>query len=141
VARLETSGFQCEGEEQVLQKLVLLALMGAVGTLARYGLQGLVQSWTGQGFPWGTLAVNVVGCFLFGLVWCLAEERMVISGQTRVIILVGFMGAFTTFSSFAFETGQLMRDSQWWMAVGNVAAQNILGVVFLFLGFALGRLF
>jgi CrcB protein len=125
----------------VVQKLILLALLGAVGTLARYGLQGLVQALTGQGFPWGTLAVNAIGCFLFGLVWCLAEERLVISGETRLIILVGFLGSFTTFSSFAFETGQLLRDSQWWLAAANVAASNVLGIVFLFLGFAAGRLF
>jgi CrcB protein len=71
----------------------------------------------------------------------MAEERLVISGETRAIVLTGFIGAFTTFSTFAFETGQLLRDAQWWSAVANLAAQNALGVVFLFLGFAVGRLF
>lgn len=123
------------------QKWLLLAVMGSVGTLARYGLSGLVQRWTGTDFPWGTLVVNMLGCFLFGLVWMLAEERLIISGETRFIILTGFMGAFTTFSSFAFETGELLRDSEWWLATGNLVAQNILGLVFLFLGLAVGRLF
>jgi CrcB protein len=121
-------------------KLVLIALAGAIGTLSRFWLQGFVQKLTGEGFPWGTLVVNVLGCFLFGVVWSLAEERLVISGETRLIILTGFMGAFTTFSTFAFETGQQLRESQWLYAAGNVGGQVALGLVFLFLGLAAGRL-
>lgn len=124
----------------MLKELAWLAVAGAVGTLARYGLGGLVQKYAGAGFPWGTLAVNVLGCFLFGLVWTLAEERLLISGQTRFILLTGFMGAFTTFSTFAFESGQLLRYADWPLVAANVAAQNLLGVGCLFLGFALGRL-
>jgi CrcB protein len=118
----------------------LIALAGSVGTLARFGLQGLVQRLCGDAFPWGTLVVNTVGCFLFGFVWPLAEERLLISGQTRLIILTGFMGAFTTFSTFAFETSQQLIESQWLYAAGNVAGQVILGMFCLFLGLALGRL-
>jgi CrcB protein len=121
------------------QQMVLLATVGAVGTLARWGLQGWVQRLCGASFPWGTLAVNALGCFLFGLVFVAAEERSLISAQTRIIILVGFMGAFTTFSSFAFETAALLRDSQWLYAFGNVALQNILGLACVFAGFAVGR--
>lgn len=121
-------------------KLLLLASAGACGTLARYFLGGAVQRLCGGVFPWGTFAVNMIGTLLFGLVWSLAEDRLVISSEARVIILVGFMGAFTTFSSFMFETGELMRDSQWMLAFGNIALQNITGVLFLFIGFALGRL-
>lgn len=125
----------------MLQKLILIALAGALGTLARYGLAGLVQAWSSPSFPWGTLVVNVLGCFLFGMVWTLSMERMLLSAETRVIILTGFMGAFTTFSTFAFETGEFLRESQWWLAAGNLIAQNLLGLVCLFLGFAAGRLF
>jgi CrcB protein len=121
-------------------KLILLAAAGAAGTLARYFLGGLVQRLYGGPFPWGTFAVNMTGTFLFGLVWSLAEDRLVISGQARAVILVGFMGAFTTFSSLMFETGELMRDSQWALAFGNLALQNIVGILFLFLGLMLGRL-
>lgn len=121
-------------------KLVLMMLAGSAGTLSRYLLGGLVQRLTGGAFPWGTFAVNMTGTFLFGLVWSLAEERLVISGQARAVILVGFMGAFTTFSSLMFETGELMRDSQWALALGNLLLQNIVGIIFLFLGLALGRL-
>ena len=123
----------------MLKELSLLAFAGAAGTLARFGVAGFVQRFCGERFPWGTLTVNAVGCFLFGFVWALAEERLLISGQTRFIVLTGFMGAFTTFSTFAFETSGLLRDSEWWLAIGNVAANNLLGVVFVLLGFAASR--
>ena len=121
-------------------RILLLAIAGAAGTIARYYFGGFVQRVYGGVFPWGTFAVNMAGCLLFGLVWTMAEERLVISGGTRAVILIGFMGAFTTFSTFVFETGELLRDSQWIIAFGNVALQNICGVVFLFLGVTLGRL-
>ena len=120
-------------------KLAWLAALGALGTLARYGLGGAVQHLHESGFPWGTLAVNTLGCFLFGLVWTLAEERLVISGETRAVVLIGFMGAFTTFSTYAFETAAMLRDAAWLPAAGNVLAHNGLGIAGFFLGVALGR--
>jgi CrcB protein len=123
-----------------MMRLVWLGVAGVCGTLARYGLSGWVQRVAGAGFPWGTLVVNLVGCFLFGLVWALAEYRLAISAELRTIVLIGFMGAFTTFSSFAFETSQLFRDSQYLMACANIAGQNILGIAGLFAGLALGRM-
>jgi CrcB protein len=118
-----------------------LAAAGAAGTLARFGLGGLAQRLTTSGFPWGTLVVNGVGCLLFGIVWSLAEERLVISGTTRTIALVGFMGAFTTFSTFAFETTQMLDDGQWFLAAANVLAQNVTGVVLVLAGIAVGKFF
>ena len=94
----------------------------------------------GIGFPWGTLTVNGIGCFMFGMIWSITEHRLAISSEFRIIALVGFLGAFTTFSSFAFETAQLLRDSQWWLATGNILAQNLVGIIFLFLGISLGRM-
>lgn len=120
-------------------KILQLALAGLLGTLARFGLGSLVQRWSGSGFPFGTLAVNLLGCFLFGIVWCLADERLLITGETRRIILTGFMGAFTTFSSFAFETGQMLRDSQWLLAGVNIVLQNVCGIALFFAGLAAGR--
>jgi CrcB protein len=122
-----------------LGRLLLIAAAGAVGTLSRYGLAFVVQRWCGAGFPWGTLAVNVSGCFLFGLVWTFAEDRLLISPATRIIVLVGFMGAFTTFSTFAYETAEFLRDAQWLLAAANVIAQNFIGVAAVILGFAVGR--
>jgi CrcB protein len=120
-------------------KLILLAVAGAVGTLARYWLGGLVHRLCGTSFPWGTLTINVIGCLLFGIVWSLADERMLISPQARIVILTGFMGAFTTFSTFAFETAQMLADDEWLRAIGNVALENVVGVAAVFLGFAIGR--
>src|SRR3954454_11719620 len=99
------------------QQILARAAIGAVGTVARWAMQGWVQRLSGSAFPWGTLAVNAVGCLLFGIVFAAAEERSLISSQTRMIILVGFMGAFTTFSTFAFETAAFLRDAQWLYAL------------------------
>src|SRR5690349_844226 len=96
------------GKDEQMKRLLLLGATGAVGTLARYWLSGIVQRIAGAGFPWGTLVVNGLGCFVFGFVWTLAEDRLLIGGQTRLILLVGFMGAFTTFSTYIFETQQML---------------------------------
>ena len=95
---------------------------------------------SGGEFPWGTLASNLAGCFFAGMFWSLAENRLSISGQTRTIVLMGFMGAFTTFSAFMLETGGLLRDAQWSWALGNMAMQNVCGLVLFFFGLAIGRL-
>ncbi len=128
-------------DPQLWQRLLLIAAAGALGTLARYGLGGLVQRMVPSGLPWGTFAVNALGCLLFGIVWSLAEERMLISGATRIIVLIGFMGAFTTFSTFAFETAQLLDDSQWLLAAANVLLHNVTGVVLIVVGMAIGKQF
>jgi CrcB protein len=122
------------------QRLVLVAFAGALGTLARYGLSGFVQRMAGGPFPFGTLAVNMIGCFLFGVIWTLADERLVISQDSRVVMLGGFMGAFTTFSTFIFDTGHFARQSEWMMATGNIVIQIVVGMVFLFLGITMGRI-
>lgn len=123
----------------MLQKLFWLALAGALGTLARYGVSGAVQRIFSGEFPWGTLAANLAGCFLAGMFWSLAENRLSIGGQTRIIVLMGFMGAFTTFSAFMLETGELLHDAQWSWALGNVAMQNVGGLVLFFVGLFVGR--
>ena len=123
----------------VLQKVLLIALAGGLGALARYGLAGIVQRYAGVGLPYGTLAVNVLGCFLFGLVWALAAERMLISPETRTILLVGFLGSFTTFSTFIFESHWLLADARWLRALGNLLVMNVAGLGVFALGLALGR--
>ncbi len=92
-------------------KIFLIALFGAVGTLARYGLQGVVQIRTGGAFPYGTLLVNLSGCFLLGLIGQLTLNRMLVSADMRMAIAVGFFGGYTTFSSFGWETGEWLRAS------------------------------
>ena len=124
------------------KEVFLLAIAGALGALSRYGLSGLVQLLAGERFAWGTLVVNALGCFLFGFIWMLAaEERTLISAQTRFVVLTGFMGAFTTFSTFAFETSRYLNDSQWALAAANLIGQNGLGLICVLLGMAAGRLF
>lgn len=121
--------------------MLALALAGAIGTLSRYWLSALVQRWIGTAFPWGTFAVNMLGSFLFGLVWSLAEERKLLSAEVRVIVLTGFMGAFTTFSTFAFETAAYLRTSQWTLAVANIVAQLVVGLLAMIAGMNVSRQF
>ncbi len=123
-----------------MTKLILIALAGACGTLCRYWVSGAAYDLLGRDFPWGTWAVNILGCFLFGLVAILAEERGLVSAQTRLLILTGFMGAFTTFSTFIFESGGLLHDGQWLKLALNVGGQNLVGFAALYLGIGLGRI-
>ncbi|SMC69456.1 CrcB protein [Desulfocicer vacuolatum DSM 3385] len=123
----------------MLQKLFCIALGGALGTLARYGLSGAVQKWLGSDFPWGTAAVNILGSFLFGLLWAFAMGRGNLNTDLRSMLFVGFLGAFTTFSTFISETGQLMAASQILMGMGNVMFQLLVGAGMFFVGMALGR--
>ena len=124
----------------MLQKFVYLGLAGAAGTIARYCLSGIVQRNVATTFPLGTAAINIIGCLFFGLFWAFVENRLSITGQMRTIIFVGFFGAFTTFSSFVFETGQLLDESQWLWAAGNVLFQNVIGIVCILTGLAIGKL-
>jgi len=126
--------------EHELKTIIFLAIGGAAGTLLRYWISTLVQSTSKGTLPIGTFTVNMLGCFLFGAVWSLAEGRITLTPHIRLLILVGFIGAFTTFSTFAFESGSLLRDSQFTAAIINILAQNILGIIALLLGITLGRL-
>lgn len=123
-----------------MQNLLLLALAGACGALARHGLSlavnGLAEQLFGKmDFPWGIFVVNVLGCFLFGLVWELSAVRHLFSDATRTVLLVGFMGSFTTFSTLVFDTDRLLQGSQELLLLLNLGGQIVLGVVALRLGF------
>jgi fluoride exporter len=124
----------------VATRLLLLVIAGSAGTLCRYALSGVVQSGVGARFPWGTLAVNVTGCLVAGLLFGLFESRWGLSGEARTIIFIGFLGAFTTFSGFMLETTELARDAQWLSAAGNLVLQNGLGAIALYAGLVASRL-
>ncbi len=124
----------------MILKILILALSGAAGTLCRYGLAGFVQRLSGSDLPLGTFAVNMAGCLAFGLVWGLLENRAGFSGEWRLAALTGFMGAFTTFSTYMFETAALLRLGQTVLALANVAGQSLLGLGLVLAGTALGRL-
>ena len=119
--------------------VLLIGLAGMCGTLFRYWLTGIAHKLLGASFPWGTLAANILGCFLFGVIFALAEEKFVLGEQTRIVLLVGFMGSFTTFSSLIFESNQLLRDTQWILAGINYLGQTGLGLMALWLGIILAR--
>ncbi len=120
-------------------RLVLMAIAGSLGTLSRYCLTVFVQRLCGPGFPWGTFVVNVSGCLVFGFVWTLSEEWQAISENSRLIILTGFIGAFTTFSTFAFDTAEMFAHADWWRGAMNLVLSNVVGIAAVFLGFAIGR--
>ncbi|TWI70721.1 CrcB protein [Desulfobotulus alkaliphilus] len=124
----------------MVQKILMVALGGALGTLCRYGLCTGVHALLGRNFPWGTATVNLLGCFMFGLIWVMAEEKNMISESLRIMLLVGFMGAFTTFSTFIFENSGLIHHGEWIRLMANLAGQNLLGFMALYLGYSLGRL-
>jgi CrcB protein len=115
-------------------KVLLVGLGGFVGSIARYGLGGLVQDRTGATFPFGTLAVNVVGCFVIGGLSELAETRGVLTPETRAFLVLGVLGGFTTFSAFGNETLNLLRDRDLALAAANVLANVGLALVAVWLG-------
>jgi CrcB protein len=123
-----------------LGKVLLLALAGALGTVSRVYVGMLAQRLLGPRFPWGTLSVNLLGCFAYGLVWSLAETRGRLSPDARALLLAGFMGAFTTFSSYVFDSYVLVQGSRASVALLNVLIENLGGILCLIIGLALGRL-
>jgi CrcB protein len=115
-------------------RITLLVVFGAIGTLARYGLQGFVQERTSLTFPYGTLVVNLLGCLLLGAVGEYALTHLSIPPDWRVGISVGFFGAFTTFSTFSWETVRLLEGGDWLRATTYIVVSNIGGFALVFLG-------
>jgi CrcB protein len=122
----------------MLLKVFGLAAAGALGTLCRVGLVALVSNWLPK-FPWGTLVVNVLGCFFFGLVWSLGFGQRLVSADLRLWVLGGFMGAFTTYSTYVFDTVQLGQNLGLRAAAAYFVAQNMAGVGALYIGIIIGR--
>jgi CrcB protein len=115
-------------------RILLLIVFGSAGTLARYALQGLVQYRTETSFPTGTLTVNLLGCFLLGGIGQFALERLIIPPDWRIAITIGFFGAFTTFSSFGWETVQMLQDGEWSRAILYVSISVIGGLLLALAG-------
>lgn len=115
-------------------KLLFLMTGGALGTLARYAASGLAHRMTETLFPVGTLVVNSAGSLLIGIAWALWEDSSM-PGYIRTFLFIGFFGGFTTFSTFSLETLNLIRDNEIGIAVLNILANNILGIIFVFAGF------
>ena len=115
-------------------RVLLLIVFGSAGTLARYALQGLVQYRTETSFPTGTLTVNLLGCFLLGGIGQFALERLIIPPDWRIAIPIGFFGAFTTFSSFSWETVQMLQDGEWTRAILYVSGSVVGGLLLALAG-------
>jgi len=115
--------------------ILFVAVGGALGSVSRYLLGTWIQSVSKSiDFPFGTLTVNLIGCFVIGLLSQLAEARGVFTSETRVLVFVGVLGGFTTFSSFGNDTINLFRDGEMFNALANVGANVILGLVLVWLG-------
>ena len=115
-----------------------VAIAGAVGALARYALDGVVSR-RGGAFPWGTFVVNVTGAFLLGLVFTILTERFRASPWLRASLTVGFLGAYTTFSTLSLETYRLLQDGSYLLAAANAAGSLLAGLGAVSLGVILGR--
>ena len=119
-------------------KLFLAGIGGFIGSTFRYAVTGFVQNWSRSiDFPYGTLAVNLIGCFLIGFLSQLAESRGVFTAESRTFVFIGILGGFTTFSAFGNETMTLWRDGQNTLALANVAAHLVLGLGAVWIGRAL----
>ena len=118
-----------------------ILLGGGLGALSRYGISLLAVRLFGTRFPWGTLAVNLIGCFLIGIAFSLADRGSHLMSPTiRLFFITGFLGALTTFSTFGLETTNAFRVGNLWTAAANIAINNILGLVLVFTGMWLARI-
>ena len=118
-----------------------LGLGSLAGGFARYFLAGFVHKIFGTTFPYGTLAVNLAGCFIIGFLSVISEEKFLLGSNGRLLLMTGFCGAFTTFSTFMLETGILVKDGEIFRAFWNVALSLILGFIFFKLGILFGDIF
>lgn len=114
---------------------------GFIGALARYGLSGLVHRQVPFAtFPYGTLVVNLMGCFAIGVVAGLAEARQLFGPEFRTFALIGILGGFTTFSTFGYETFGMLRDAEYLQGAANVGVHVMLGLALVWLGYAMSTL-
>ena len=111
-----------------MDKILIVGVGGFLGACARYLLSGAAQRLHGGTFPLGTLAVNVLGCLLIGVAMAVAEERSLLGPNARLFIMMGLLGSFTTFSTFGYETVELLRDGELRWALYSAAANFVLGV-------------
>jgi CrcB protein len=124
----------------MMGKLFLIGLAGFIGTLSRYWMSGVVARRYGETFPMGTLAVNLVGCFLVGLLFYTLEERFLVNQTARTVVLIGFLGGFTTFSSFGMQTFTLLKDGEVGFAILNITASNFVGLLLVWAGYTVAKI-
>jgi CrcB protein len=120
--------------------LILIGLGGFAGAIARYVVDGIVAERVSGAFPWGTLVVNVSGSFVLGLLFALTVDRAILPAEIRGPVLIGFIGAYTTFSTYMLESWQLIGSGLFGLALVNILGSAVLGVVAVVAGLTLGRL-
>lgn len=123
-----------------MEKLLSVAVGGAAGALVRYGTVVAYDRFAPTRFPLAILTVNVLGSLLFGLVWAYAEDREWVSENLRLLVLTGFLGSFTTFSTFAFDEAMFLRSSSWALFAVNLLISNAAALAAVFVGFRIGKL-
>jgi CrcB protein len=122
-----------------VRAVVAIAVAGSFGALARYGLDGFVSRRARGAFPWGTFVVNISGAFIIGLIFTLATERWGLAPWLRSAITIGFLGAYTTFSTFSFETYRLVADRAYGLAAANMLGSCAAGLAAVYVGVVLAR--
>jgi CrcB protein len=122
---------------------LLVAVGGALGSVLRFWVNGLLLAKTGGSFPWGILVINVTGSFLIGIFFAFSDPdgRMLISPNWRTFLMIGICGGYTTFSSFSLETLKQLQDRQWLYAGGNIILSVVLCLIAVWLGYLLGAMF
>jgi CrcB protein len=125
----------------MLLQIFLIALFGAIGTLARYGVHSLVQAKMGGAFPYGTLLINLSGCFFLGLIAQLTLNRVILSPEWRLAIAVGFFGGYTTFSTFGWESAKLLQSGEWFRVTTYVTTSVVFGILLTIAGMRIANRF
>ena len=120
-------------------KYILIFAGGGLGAALRYWLQGVVYTRTGAAFPYGTLVVNVLGCFVIGLLMVSLEERFLAVPSLRLFLTIGILGGFTTFSTFSYETLALLRNGEFLMGLANVGFSILGCLTATWVGMQLGK--
>ncbi len=123
-----------------MDKFICLITAGAIGTLARYGIASAIYLRMGRDFPYGTLLVNLIGCFLAGFFDAFLNEKFALSPTLRLFLLTGFCGAFTTFSALILDSSNLARDGEFFKALLNVVISCVIGFIIFRLGGMLGKI-
>ena len=126
--------------ERNRMKLLYIGIGGFLGAVSRYLVSGLFQKWLDKPFPVGTLAVNVIGCFLIGLLSGLSQGRQLFTPEMRLFLFIGFLGGLTTFSTFIYEIFTFARDGQIIPSLANLTLHLVLGIAAIWAGFAISRI-